>query len=63
MSSQPSVTTDPGVCGGRPCFAARVPLDMVLRRLDAGESLVDLQEVYSSLTAAHIAAARAYAAS
>ena len=58
--SQPAlVTTDPDVCAGQPCFAGhRLPIAIVLGRLDAGESMPVLQRDYPWLTADHIAAAR-----
>ena len=64
MNSKPAlVTADPEVCGGRPCFAGhRVPVAMVLRRLDAEEGLADLQQEFPWLTDEHVAAARAYPA-
>lgn len=55
------VTIDPDVCAGRPCFAGhRLPLAMVLERLEAGDSLSVLQGNYPWLTCEHVAAARAY---
>lgn len=64
MSQPALVTMDPDVCAGRPCFAGhRVPIATALSRLDAGESLAEIQCDYPWLTGDHIAAARAYAAS
>jgi uncharacterized protein (DUF433 family) len=58
------VTTDADVCAGHPCFAGhRLPIAAVLSRLDAEESLADLQRDYPWLTADHIAAARRHGAS
>jgi uncharacterized protein (DUF433 family) len=65
MGSEPAlVTTDPDVCAGRPCFAGhRLPIATVLSRLDARESLAELQRDHPWLTDDHIAAARGHAAS
>lgn len=55
------VTTDPDVCAGRPCFAGHwLPVEMVLGRLGAGDSMAVLQRDYPWLTDDHVAAARAY---
>lgn len=64
MDSEPAlVTTDPDVCAGRPCFAGhRLPVAIVLGRLDAGESMSVLQGDYPWLSEEHVAAARAYTA-
>ena len=64
MDSEPAlVAIDPDVCSGRPCFAGhRLPIATVLSRLDADESLADLQRDYPWLTRDHITAARGHAA-
>ncbi len=56
------VVEDPEIMSGLPCFAGtRVPIDIILGSLDAGDSLVQLTESYPFLTEAHVLAARTYA--
>jgi len=61
--AQSLVTEDPAVMGGMPCFAGtRVAIEIVLSSLDEGMSLAEVRDSYPFLTAAHVAAARVYAA-
>ncbi|MFC5696193.1 DUF433 domain-containing protein [Pseudomonas sp. GCM10022186] len=58
-----TVHRDPEIHGGRPVFrGTRLPVDITLERLDAGESFAVLQEDYPYLTCEKIERARAYLA-
>lgn len=58
-----AVSVDPETMGGSPCFAGtRVPVSMVLRRVDSGENWTQLVSDYPFLTEEHVAAARAFVA-
>ena len=57
------VVADPETMGGAPCFIhSRVPIDMVIGRIDSGEDRAQIQSDYAFLTEAHIDAARIYLA-
>lgn len=59
----PLVAIDPDIMGGEPCFAgSRVPIDIVLGCLEAGEERERVFRSYPFLTDAHIVEARRYAA-
>jgi uncharacterized protein (DUF433 family) len=63
MSEHPRITTDPNVCGGRPCIRGiRVRVSDILAMLAAGASQAEILEDYPYLEAADIAAALEYAA-
>jgi uncharacterized protein (DUF433 family) len=62
--AQPTVVTDPEILSGTPVFAgSRVPIDMVLACVDAGNDTARIRRAYPFLTDEHITAARAYQAS
>ncbi|WP_431257763.1 DUF433 domain-containing protein [Roseateles chitinivorans] len=57
------VISDVEIMGGAPCFIhSRVPIDMVVGRIDCGEDRAQIQSDYPFLTEAHIDAARIYMA-
>ncbi len=57
------MTVDPEVMGGVACFVGtRVPIDTVLASLDEGLTLEEVRQSYADITAAHVSAAREYAA-
>lgn len=54
----PNIITDPGIQGGQPCFAGtRLPVDVILFALAAGESRQDIFRSYPSLPLGGIEAA------
>jgi uncharacterized protein (DUF433 family) len=56
--------TDPEILSGTPVFAgSRVPIDMVLACVDAGNDTARIRRAYPFVTDEHITAARAYKAS
>lgn len=58
-----AVSVDPETMGGSPCFAGtRVPVSMVLRRVDSGENWAQLVSDYPFLTEEHVAAGRTFVA-
>jgi uncharacterized protein (DUF433 family) len=62
--AQPTVVTDPEILSGMPVFAgSRVPIDMVLACVDAGNDMARIRRAYPFVTDEHIKAARAYKAS
>jgi uncharacterized protein (DUF433 family) len=62
--AQPTVVTDPEILSGTPVFAgSRVPIDMVLACVDAGNDTARIRRAYPFVTDEHITAARAYKAS
>jgi uncharacterized protein (DUF433 family) len=57
----PTVVTDPEILSGTPVFAgSRVPIDMVLACVDAGNDMARIRRAYPFVTDEHIKAARAY---
>jgi uncharacterized protein (DUF433 family) len=57
------ITTDPGVCGGRPCIRGmRIRVKDVLEQLAAGASRDEVLEAWPFLEPEDIAAALEYAA-
>jgi uncharacterized protein (DUF433 family) len=63
--AQPTVVTDPEILSGMPVFAgSRVPIDVVLACVDAGNDMARIRRAYPLVvTDEHIKAARAYKAS
>jgi uncharacterized protein (DUF433 family) len=58
--AQPTVVTDPEILSGTPVFAgSRVPIDMVLACVDAGNDMARIRHAYPFVTDEHITAARA----
>ncbi len=52
------ISIDPDVMAGKPCIkGTRIPVDLVLRKLGAGETVDDLLTAYPHLTSADIRAA------
>ena len=63
MSSEPRITIDPKVCGGRPCIRGlRIRVSDVLEMLAAGASRKEILADYPYLEAEDIAAALSFAA-
>ena len=63
MSELHRVTTDPGLCGGRPCIRSlRIRVKDVLDLLAAGASREEILKDYPLLEAGDITAALEYAA-
>jgi uncharacterized protein (DUF433 family) len=61
--AQPTVVTDPEILSGMPVFAgSRVPIDIVLACVDAGNDMAGIRRAYPFVTDEHIIAARAYKA-
>ncbi len=59
----PRISADPTVMLGKPCIkGTRLTVELVLRKLAAGRSIVELIEAYPSLTEADVRAALAFAA-
>jgi uncharacterized protein (DUF433 family) len=57
------VISDAGILSGAPCFIhSRVPIDVVMARIDGGDDPEVIQADYPFLTEAHIDAARIYSA-
>lgn len=56
------ITSDPEVCGGKPCIArTRIPVWMVAYAREDGLDTEEILELYPSLTKDEVAAAFAYA--
>jgi uncharacterized protein (DUF433 family) len=64
MSIKNYITTDSGICHGKPCFkGTRVMVYMVLEMLADGETSEEIiKNAYPQLTKKHIEAALLYAA-
>jgi uncharacterized protein (DUF433 family) len=59
----PRITQDPAIMTGKPCIRdTRIPVDLILRKLAAGESRERLLADYARLEEADLDAALAYAA-
>jgi uncharacterized protein (DUF433 family) len=59
----PRITQNPAVMTGKPCIRdTRIPVDLILRKLAAGESRERLLADYARLEEADLDAALAYAA-
>jgi uncharacterized protein (DUF433 family) len=59
----PRISQDPAVMTGKPCIRdTRIPVDLLLRKLAAGETRQQLLVDYSRLEEADLDAALAYAA-
>lgn len=57
------ISIDPDVMVGKPCIrGTRIPVDLILRKLGAGETTEDLLAAYPHLTADDIRAALTFAA-
>ena len=57
------ISVKPDVMVGKPCIkGTRIPVDLILRRLGAGETVESLLEGYPSLTVEDVRAAQAFAA-
>lgn len=60
---QTRISQDPAIMTGKPCIRdTRIPVDLILRKLAAGESREQLLADYSRLESADLDAALAYAA-
>lgn len=56
------ITQDPAIMAGKPCIRdTRIPVDLILRKLSAGESPERLLADYARLEQADLDAALAYA--
>lgn len=61
--NHPRISTDPAVMIGKPCVRGiRITVELILRKLGAGRSLVDLLEAYPQLVEDDLRAALAFAA-
>jgi uncharacterized protein (DUF433 family) len=59
----PEITADPRVMMGKPVFSGtRIPVDLILEKLAAGESVPQLLAAYPALSESSIQAALAFAA-
>jgi uncharacterized protein (DUF433 family) len=57
------ISIDPAVMMGKPCIeGTRITMELILRKLSAGRSFVDLLEAYPKLTEGGLSAALAFAA-
>ncbi len=57
------ISCDPGICGGEPCVrGTRVPVQVVLSHLAAGDTEADMLANFPSLERADIRACLEYAA-
>jgi uncharacterized protein (DUF433 family) len=57
------ISIDPDVMVGKPCIkGTRIPVDLILRKLGAGETVDELLLAYPHLTADDVKAALAFAA-
>lgn len=60
---RPRITVSPDVCHGKPCIkGTRIMVSLILDYLAAGETVDEILNQYSSLSAADVRAAQAYAA-
>jgi uncharacterized protein (DUF433 family) len=63
LARHPRIQQNPEIMTGKPCIAGtRIPVDLLLRKLSAGETRDQLLADYPSLASADIDAALAYAA-
>jgi uncharacterized protein (DUF433 family) len=63
LAGHPRIAQHPAVMGGKPCIAGtRIPVDLLLRKLAAGETRERLLADYPALSAPDIDAALGYAA-
>lgn len=59
----PRISIDPKVMVGKPCIkGTRIPVDLILRKLAAGDTIQQIQDSYERLTREDIVAAIAFAA-
>ena len=59
----PEITCDPNVLGGKPVVAGtRVSVELILRKLGAGETVEELIEAHPNLSPESIRAALSFAA-
>lgn len=62
-AAHPRITQDPAIMTGKPCIRdTRIPVDLILRKLSAGETSDQLLADYPRLERADLDAALAYAA-
>jgi uncharacterized protein (DUF433 family) len=60
---KPLISRNPDICSGKPCFSGtRIPVYILLERLEAGESTQKILKGYPSLRKQHVQAALHYAA-
>ena len=58
----PRIAANPEVMGGKPCIkGTRIPVDLIVEKLDNGQSGEDILEAYPGLTLADVRAAETYA--
>jgi uncharacterized protein (DUF433 family) len=63
LTSHPRIAQDPDILGGKPCVAGtRIPADLLLRKLAAGETREHILDDYPALTIADLEAVLVYAA-
>lgn len=59
----PRITLTPGVMGGKPCIkGTRIPVEVLIDHLSAGETVEQLLEGYPDIRREDVRAALAYAA-
>ncbi|MEI6749781.1 MAG: DUF433 domain-containing protein [Bacteroidota bacterium] len=57
------IASNPDILFGKPVIIdTRIPVDLILEKLAAGDSIDDLLEVYPNLTRDHVAACLLFAA-
>ncbi len=61
--SNPRISADPAVLGGKPCVkGTRITVELILRKLGAGRTVAEVLEAYPSLGEEDIRSALAFAA-
>lgn len=56
------ISVKPEIMGGKPCIkGTRIPVDLIVEKLDNGQSSEDILEAYPGLTLADVRAAETYA--
>jgi uncharacterized protein (DUF433 family) len=61
--SNPRISADPGILGGKPCVrGTRITVELLLRKLGAGRSFSEILQAYPQLTEQDVRAALAFAA-
>lgn len=63
LVAHPRIAQEPKIMGGKPCIAGtRIPVDLLLRKLAAGETRERILDDYPMLADADLDAALGYAA-
>ena len=62
MDNSTRISIDPEIMHGKPCIrTTRIPVDLILELLEAGEPFSEILEMYPSITKNDIQACIAYA--